>query len=204
MSVILTVFIIAGPQLFEYRDEIRGAQTKEVEMEEFILGKVSGRLSNLTALLIFNSRYEQFSNNIYELHYMSYFADTLKYFWGGFTKNLLPTHYDYFTSVLDPNAMGYYAMMTGTIPALGLSYMMSPMIMLFDLFVTYVFIIYTLKLSTYILGSYGKILAFSMLIFAVLSGAPGQFSILMINLTVILILIKTFNILFGIKQKRYA
>ena len=203
-SKILVVFIIITaliiyitPELFRFRDELRGHISDEMEIEEFILGKLIGRLSNLSALLIFETRHDLFNYEIDRLHSLSYLADTLKYFWGSFTSVLLISHYDYFTSILDSNALGFYAMQTGVLPALGLSLMKSPVVMILDVLVTFLFVFYTIRLSTYFLGVYGKHLAMSLLIFAVLSGAPAQFSLPMINLVVIAIvfkIIKNFSI----------
>jgi hypothetical protein len=200
---ILTALIIyIAPDLYRFRDELRGSVSEEMEVEKFIFGKLIGRLSNLSALLIFESRYDIFNYYIDRLHSLSYLADTFKYFWGSFTKILLISHYDYFTSIIDSNAFGFYAMQTGVLPALGLSLLKSPIVMILDVFVTLLFIFYTIRLSTYFLGVSGKYLAMSLLIFAVLSGAPSQFSLPMINLAVIAIvlkIIKYFSIVSGKK-----
>lgn len=200
--IITALIIYIAPELYRFRDELRGSVSEEMGVESFILGKLIGRLSNLSVLLIFESRHDLFNYNIDRLHSLSYLADTLKYFWGSFTKILIISHYDYFTSILDSNALGFYAMQTGVLPALGLSLMKSPIVMILDVFVTFLFVFYTIRLSTYFLGVSGKYLAMSLLIFAVLSGAPSQFSLPMINLAVIAIvlkIIKYFSIVSGKK-----
>jgi len=91
-------------------------------------------------------------------------------------------------------------MQTGVLPAFGLSLMKSPIVMIFDVFITCLFIFYTARLSTFFLGNTGKYFAMSLLIFAVLSGAPSQFSLPIINLVVIAVafkIIKYFSIARG-------
>jgi hypothetical protein len=95
-------------------------------------------------------------------------------------------HYIYYTLILDANSFGSYAMQTGVIPALGLSWMKSPIIMVFDIAITVLSIFYTVRLSTIFLGYSGKYLAMSLLIFAILSGAPSQFSLPIFHLAVVI------------------
>ena len=190
---LITVLIVNYSQeLFKYRDSLRNFEPSEMQLKEFIFGRLIGRLSNLSALLIFELRNDIFNQNISELDSLAYLVDTLKYFWGGFTPKMGISHYDYFTSMLDPNAIGFYAMQTGVLPAMGLSLMKSPVVLTFDIFLTCFYIYCTVRLSTYFLGERGKYLAMSLLIFAILSGAPSQFSLPSINLFIIFIV---FNII---------
>ena len=200
--IITALIIYIAPELFRFRDELRGHVSEKMGVEDFILGKLIGRLSNLSALLIFESRHDLFNYEIDRLHALSYLADTLKYFWGSFTKILIISHYDYFTSIIDSNAFGFYAMQTGVLPALGLSLMKSPVVMILDVLVTFLFILYTIRLSTYFLGVHGKYLAMSLLIFAVLSGAPSQFSLPMIQLVVIAIVFKIIKYFSIVRSKK--
>jgi len=200
--IIVAFITYITPDLYSFRDELRGSVSEGMEIEDFIFGRLIGRLSNLSALLIFESRYVLFNNDIDQLYSLSYLADTLKYFWGSFTSVLIISHYDYFTSILDPSAFGFYAMQTGVLPALGLSLMKSPIVMIFDAFVTCLFVFYTVRLSTFFLGESGKYLAMSLLIFAVLSGAPSQFSLPMIHLVVIAVVLKIIKYLSRISGKK--
>lgn len=187
--LLITILIVNYSQeLFKYRDSLRNFEPLNIELKEFIFGRLIGRLSNLSALLIFEHKYDVFYQHISELDSLAYLVDMLKYFWGGFTQDLGISHYDYFTSMLDPNALGFYAMQTGVLPALGMSLMKSPLVLIFDIISTYICIFYTVRLSAYFLGERGKYLAMSLLIFAVLSGAPNQFSLPAINLLVIVII----------------
>ena len=113
-------------------------------------------------------------------------------------------HYDFFTSINDHYAAGFYAMQTGTIPALSISMMKSPAILLIDLALTILCIYLVVKLSTFFLGEYGKYLSITLLILPVLSGAPNQFSAPIFNLiviSVIYILIKYFSSLHFLIKK---
>jgi len=206
LSIFIIFFIISAliiniaPDLYQFRDSIRGTDTLDLEFYEFIFGKLIGRLSNLSALMMFDARYDLFYQRINELHSFSYLLDSLKYFWGSFVKSIVISHYDYYTSIHDPNAFSFYAMQTGVLPAFGLSLMKSPIVMIFDVFITCLFIFYTARLSTFFLGNTGKYFAMSLLIFAVLSGAPSQFSLPIINLVVIAVafkIIKYFSIARG-------
>ena len=68
-----------------------------------------------------------------------------------------------------------YAQQTGLIPALGLSFFKSPIILLLDIFVITICIYYVVRLFTFFLGVNGKYAAMTIIIFAILSGAPNQF-----------------------------
>jgi len=174
--ILLAFLLYFAPELYGIRDSIRGVETQQHPAHEFIFGKLIGRFSNLPALLMFEGRYDLFNQRIDELQVFSYLADCLKYIWGGFIKTPVMNHYDYFTSILDPDAAGFYAMQTGVIPAMGLSMMKSPLIMIFDMLITCLSIYYTVRLSTFFLGYSGKYLAMALQVFAILSGAPNQFS----------------------------
>jgi len=187
--IILAFLTNFAPDLYELRETIREADAsirKTPTVYEFIFGKLVGRLSNLSALLMFEGRYDLFYQRIDELQPFAYLLDCLKYFWGGFIKTPVMAHYVYYTSILDVDAFGFYAMQTGVLPAMGLSWMKSPIIMVFDIAITVLSIYYTVRLSTWFLGYYGKYLAMSLLIFAVLSGAPSQFSLPIFHLAVVM------------------
>ena len=184
---IFIVFIINfAPDLYKFRESIRGVEAKNYDFYEFVFGKLIGRFSNLSALMIFEANYNLFYQRIDELQPFAYLVDCLKYFWGSFIKTPVMAHYVYFTAVLDPNAFGFYAMQTGVLPAMSLSWMKSPIIMVFDIAITGLSIFYTVRLSTFFLGYSGKYLAMSLLIFAVLSGAPSQFILPVFHLVVVM------------------
>lgn len=184
---ILGIFIIfVAPKLYELRESVRGLETStELNVYEFIFGKLIGRLSNLSALLMFDLRYDLFVEKIDDLQLFSYANDTLKYFWGSFIKYPIMNHYDFYTSIHDHFASGFYAMQTGVIPALIISSIKSPIIGIFDLLITLFCIFIVTKLCTFFLGDNGKYLAVTLLILPVLSGAPNQFSNPIYNLIVI-------------------
>lgn len=184
--IFTALLINFAPELYELRESIRGLETRNYDFYEFIFGKLVGRLSNLSALLMFEGRYDLFYQRIDELQPFAYLLDCLKYFWGSFIKTPVMAHYVYYTSILDVNAFGFYAMQTGVLPAMGLSWMKSPIIMVFDIAITGLSIFYTVRLSTFFLGYSGKYLAMSLLIFAVLSGAPSQFSLPIFHLAVVM------------------
>ena len=189
LFLIITAFIICfGPALYEIREAIRQVDpTTQIKLTayDFFFGKLVGRLSNLSALLIFESRYDVFYQRSGELQLFSYLFDCLKYVWGSFVKTPVMSHYTYFTMILDPGSLGAYAMQTGLIPALSLSWMKSPIIMVFDIGITILSIYFTVRLSTFFLGYSGKYLAMAILVFAVLSGTPSQFSLPVFHLAVI-------------------
>jgi len=101
LSIFIIFFIISAliiniaPDLYQFRDSIRGTDTLDLEFDEFIFGKLIGRLSNLSALMMFDARYDLFYQRINELHSFSYLLDSLKYFWGSFVKSIVISHYDY-------------------------------------------------------------------------------------------------------------
>lgn len=202
---ILGLFLIYFAQtLYEIRDMVRGAAEsirKIPTTYEFIFGKLIGRFSNISALLMFNGRYDLFYNRIEELQDFSYLLDCLKYIWGSFIKIPIMNHYDYFTSILDPDAYGFYAMQTGVLPVMSLSMMKSPIIMIFDVLITCLLVYYTVRLATFFLGYSGKYLAMSLLIFATLSGAPSQFSNPVFQLIVIMIIFLIIKYLVTTKGK---
>ena len=183
--IFTALLINFAPKLYEFRESIRGIENINYDFYEFIFGKLVGRLSNLSALLMFEGRYDLFYQRIDELQPFAYLLDCLKYFWGSFIKTPVMAHYVYYTSILDPNAFGFYAMQTGMLPTMGLSWMKSPIIMVFDIAITFLSIFYTVRLSTFFLGYSGKYLAMSLLIFSVLSGTPSQFSLPIFHLTVV-------------------
>jgi hypothetical protein len=186
--IIAALLVNFAPKLYEFRESIRGIENINInyDLYEFIFGKLIGRLSNLPALLMFDGSYDLFYQRIDELQPFAYLLDCLKYFWGSFIKTPVMAHYVYYTSILDVNAFGFYAMQTGVLPAMGLSWMKSPIIMVFDIAITGLSIFYTVRLSTFFLGYSGKYLAMSLLIFAVLSGAPSQFSLPIFHLAVVM------------------
>lgn len=203
---ITLLVIYYAPILYEIREGVRGINisSESQPMYDFIFGKLIGRLSNLSALLVFEFRYQLFYEKIDDLQYFSYFYDSVKYIWGSFIKSPVMNHYDFFTSINDHYAVGFYAMQTGTIPALSISMMKSPAILLIDLTLTILCIYLVVKLSTFFLGEYGKYLSITLLILPVLSGAPNQFSAPIFNLiviSVIYILIKYFSSLHFLIKK---
>jgi hypothetical protein len=207
LFLMITAFIIyLGPVLYEIREMIRQVdpttQLKHTTYD-FFFGKFVGRLSNLSALLIFESRYDVFYQRSGELHLFSYLFDCLKYVWGSFVKTPVMNHYTYFTMILDPESSGSYAMQTGVIPALGLSWMKSPIIMVFDIGITILSIYFTVRLSTFFLGYSGQYLAMAILIFAVLSGAPSQFSLPVFHLAVIVAVFLIIEYLTLYRRRRF-
>jgi hypothetical protein len=186
--IIAALLVNFAPKLYEFRESIRGIENINInyDLYEFIFGKLIGRLSNLPALLMFDGSYDLFYQRIDELQPFAYLLDCLKYFWGSFIKTPVMSHYVYYTSIRDADALGFYAMQTGVLPAMGLSWMISPIIMVFDIAITGLSIFYTVRLSTFFLGYSGKYLAMSLLIFAVLSGAPSQFSLPIFHLAVVM------------------
>jgi hypothetical protein len=186
--IIAALLVNFAPKLYEFRESIRGIENINInyDLYEFIFGKLIGRLSNLPALLMFDGSYDLFYQRIDELQPFAYLLDCLKYFWGSFIKTPVMSHYVYYTSIRDADALGFYAMQTGVLPAMGLSWMKSPIIMVFDIAITGLSIFYTVRLSTFFLGYSGKYLAMSLLIFAVLSGAPSQFSLPIFHLAVVM------------------
>lgn len=186
-AFILLILIYLVPVMYEIRESVRGIEAKNGPVFDLIFGKLIGRLSNLSALLVFDWRYDLFNEKIEDLQAFSYLIDCFKYIWGGFIKVPVMNHYDFFTSINDNYASGFYAMQTGVIPAISISIMKSPVIGIFDILIT-IFCIYSVvKLSTFFLGYSGKYLSISLLILATLSGAPNQFSAQIYNLTLILV-----------------
>lgn len=189
LSSLIIVFIIYFlPQIYEIRDSMRGVSANSMPIFDLIFGKLIGRMSNLSALLIFDWRFDLFKESIDQLPYFSYLIDTLKYVWGGFIKTPVMNHYDYFTSINDHYAYGFYAMQSGTIPAIGISIMKSPAIGIFDIMLTFICIYYVIKLTTFFLGENGKYLAMILMVFPVLSGAPNQFALPIYNFIFIIII----------------
>ena len=106
-------------------------------------------------------------------------------------------HYDYFTSINDHYAYGFYAMQSGTIPAIGISMMKSPLIGVFDIMLTILCIYYVVKLTTFFLGENGKYLAMILMVFPILSGAPNQFALPIYNFIFIIVIFTIIKYLFS-------
>lgn len=175
--VVLFLITYFAPEMYKFRESLRDVDVQNYSMYQFIFGKLIGRLSNLSALLMFEARWELYYQRIDELQHLSFLIDSLKYFWGGFIKTPIMTHYDYFTLINDPDAYGKYSKQTGIVPALGLSMMKSAIISLLDVIIIISCVYFTVKLTTSFLGKDGKFLAMVILVFATLSGAPNQFSL---------------------------
>tara|TARA_A100001011_G_scaffold399288_1_gene507244 strand:- start:2 stop:1219 length:1218 start_codon:yes stop_codon:yes gene_type:complete len=189
LSLAIIIFIIYFlPQIYEIRDSMRGVSADSMPVFDLIFGKLIGRMSNVSALLIFDWRFDLFKEGIDQLPYFSYLIDALKYIWGGFIKTPVMNHYDYFTSINDHYAYGFYAMQSGTIPAIGISMMKSPLIGVFDIMLTILCIYYVVKLTTFFLGENGKYLAMILMVFPILSGAPNQFALPIYNFIFIIVI----------------
>jgi len=187
--ILMVVTLYNVDYLYQYRDLMRGGSGdySVKSAYELIFGQLIGRFSSVTALLMFYLRYEEFYRHIDELQYFSFIIDCFKYVWGGVVKTPVMNHYDFYTSIHDPDAYGFYAMQSGMIPTIGLSMMKSPIIAILDVIVTFMFIYFVVRNSTYFLGCNGKYLAMIFLVFAVLSGAPNQFSSPTFHLLIIMI-----------------
>ena len=198
---IACLIAVLAPYLYELRESVRGITSVaggEINFFSFFFGKLLGRLSNLSSLLIFFERIHLYVDSIDQLPYFAYQIDALKYFWGGFFPSSgLMDHYNFFTAMLDPFAKGHYAMQSGLIPALSISFLKSPFMLILDLFLIFSSIILFTKIAVNILGPTGKLLSITILIFPVLSGAANQFANPLYSLSIIyitFILIKKLNI----------
>lgn len=193
-SILLVVILQNISYLYELREAIRGLESQDFPIFELIFGKFIGRLSNLSSLLRFDLYSQHYLASIDQLPYFAFLIDSLKAIWGGFLSVPVMNHYDYWTLINDPWGFRVYAQQTGIIPALGLSFFKSPVILMLDIFVIIICIYYVVRLFTFFLGINGKYAAMTIIIFAILSGAPNQFSNPLFHLIVIWFILLSFRL----------
>ena len=169
------LLFVAAPFLFELRDLLRNTPNNFDFTPRFYFAQLLGRFSNLSAAIMFIYEYEGFKIHFGGYPPLAFSLDSLKYFWGGFGIKI-PNHYEYFTGYFDKEAVGVYAMLTGLLPVILLDLMWSPFVVLFDVIVILFFAFSLTKLTMFFLGERGKLVSITLLCFAILSGAPGEFT----------------------------
>ena len=183
--------------LFDIRDVVRGQETEEISIGEFIFGKLAGRFSSFSnsAIILENTPYFLLRSSELDDYYFQ--LQALSGVLGGsFVPSLLPE-----TILVQLNAPNYTenttTYMAGINGDLYISVMKSVQIFLYNL-ATYIFlIIMVFIVCRRISFAYSNEYAFFLLLYLVTSGVPNELSSCVFS---ILLFYIVFMILYGLKN----
>lgn len=195
LVIFVAVFMLTFqfiPLLFDYRESLRnGDEAKLIqifdttELVKFVLAKLIGRVSSLSAVEFFFEHYHHIvavKNNIGDFDFIIEF---FRPFYGGVFRDELKSYTYFFTNIYDPNAGSDYGVMYALPGVLLLSFIKGVHVLLMNVVFIIIVIVFIVRLASFLFGNIYREFAYILLFGPVMSGVPAEFGQLLFYLLVL-------------------
>lgn len=195
LAVFAVVFALTFqfiPLLFDYRESLRnGDEAKLIqifdttELVKFVLDKLIGRVSSLSAVEYFFEHYHQIVAVKNQIGDFDFIIEFFRPFYGGVFRDELKSYTYFFTNIYDANAGSDYGVMYALPGVLLLSFIKGIHVLLLNLVFIISVIIFIVQLASFLFGSVYREFVFLLLFGPLMSGVPAEFGQLLFYLLVL-------------------
>ncbi len=198
LIVIASLFLFMAfvmPYLYELRQAQRGGNDVQIvdtsvneEVVDFVFGKVLGRVSNLSAIVYFQSNINDIISLASTSFYFDYIIEFFQPLWGSFYAHSYQGYTYLLTNYYDPSAASDYGIMYGLNVVFILSYYKGFLVFLLNSFFFLVILWLIIRLARNIFLEYYTEVILIALFMPLLSGVPSELGNLLINLCILFLL----------------
>lgn len=180
------------PLLFDYRESLRnGDEAKLIEifdtteLVKFVLAKLIGRVSSLSAVEYFFEHYHQIVAVKKNIGDFDFIIEFFRPFYGGIFRDELKSYTYFFTNIYDPNAGSDYGVMYALPGVLLLSYIKGLHVLLLNVVFIIIIIVFIVRLASFLFGNIYREFVYILLFGPLMSGVPAEFGQLLFYLLVL-------------------
>jgi hypothetical protein len=180
------------PMLFDYRESLRNGDDAKLieifdstELVKFVMAKLIGRVSSLSAVEFFFEHYHQMVKIQKNIGDFDFIIEFFRPFFGGIFREELKSYTYFFTNIYDPNAGSDYGVMYALPGVLLLSYIKGVPVLLMNLIFIIIIIVFIVRLASFLFGSVYREFVYILLFGPLMSGVPAEFGQLLFYLLVL-------------------
>jgi hypothetical protein len=177
------------PLLFDYRESLRNGDDAKLieifdttELVKFVLAKLIGRVSSLSAVEYFFEHYHQIVAVKKNIGDFDFIIEFFRPFYGGIFRDELKSYTYFFTNIYDPNAGSDYGVMYALPGVLLLSYIKGLHVLLMNVVFIIMIIVFIVRLASFLFGSVYREFVYILLFGPLMSGVPAEFGQLLFYL----------------------
>lgn len=177
------------PLLFDYRESLRNGDDAKLieifdttELVKFVLAKLIGRVSSLSAVEYFFEHYHQIVAVKKNIGDFDFIIEFFRPFYGGIFRDELKSYTYFFTNIYDPNAGSDYGIMYALPGVLLLSYIKGLHVLLMNVVFIILVIVFIVRLASFLFGSVYREFVYILLFGPLMSGVPAEFGQLLFYL----------------------
>jgi hypothetical protein len=195
LVVFVVIFLLTFqfiPMLFDYRESLRnGDEAKLIqifdttELVKFVLAKLIGRVSSLSAVEYFFEHYHQIVAVKNSIGDFDFIIEFFRPFYGGVFRDELKSYTYFFTNIYDPNAGSDYGVMYALPGVLLLSFIKGLHVLLMNVLFIIVIIVFIVRLASFLFGNIYREFVYILLFGPLMSGVPAEFGQLLFYLLVL-------------------
>lgn len=195
LAIFVVIFLLTFqyvPMLFDYRESLRnGDEAKLIEifdtteLVKFVLAKLIGRVSSLSAVEYFFEHYHQIVAVKKNIGDFDFIIEFFRPFYGGIIRDELKSYTYFFTNIYDPNAGSDYGVMYALPGVLLLSYIKGLHVLLMNVVFIIIIIVFIVRLASFLFGNVYREFVYILLFGPLMSGVPAEFGQLLFYLLVL-------------------
>lgn len=195
LVIFVVIFLLTFqfiPMLFDYRESLRnGDEAKLIqifdttELVKFVLAKLIGRVSSLSAVEYFFEHYHQIVAVKNSIGDFDFIIEFFRPFYGGVFRDELKSYTYFFTNIYDPNAGSDYGVMYALPGVLLLSFIKGLHVLLMNVVFIITIIVFIVRLASFLFGNIYREFVYILLFGPLMSGVPAEFGQLLFYLLVL-------------------
>lgn len=195
LVIFVVIFLLTFqfiPMLFDYRESLRnGDEAKLIqifdttELVKFVLAKLIGRVSSLSAVEYFFEHYHQIVAVKNSIGDYDFIIEFFRPFYGGVFRDELKSYTYFFTNIYDPNAGSDYGVMYALPGVLLLSFIKGLHVLLMNVVFIIMIIVFIVRLASFLFGNIYREFVYILLFGPLMSGVPAEFGQLLFYLLVL-------------------
>lgn len=195
LVIFIIIFLLTFqyvPMLFDYRESLRnGDEAKMIEifdtteLVKFVIAKLMGRVSSLSAVAYFFEHYHQIVATKKNVGDFDFIIEFFRPFYGGIIRDELKSYTYFFTNIYDPNAGSDYGVMYALPGVLLLSYIKGLHVLLINIVFIIIIIVFIVRLASFLFGNIYREFVYILLFGPLMSGVPAEFGQLLFYLLVL-------------------
>lgn len=195
LVIFVVIFLLTFqfiPMLFDYRESLRnGDEAKLIEifdtteLVKFVLAKLIGRVSSLSAVEYFFEHYHQIVAVKNSIGDFDFIIEFFRPFYGGVFRDELKSYTYFFTNIYDPNAGSDYGVMYALPGVLLLSFIKGLHVLLMNVVFIIMIIVFIVRLASFLFGNIYREFVYILLFGPLMSGVPAEFGQLLFYLLVL-------------------
>lgn len=195
LVIFIIIFLLTFqyvPMLFDYRESLRNGDEAKIieifdttELVKFVIAKLMGRVSSLSAVAYFFEHYHQIVATKKNVGDFDFIIEFFRPFYGGIIRDELKSYTYFFTNIYDPNAGSDYGVMYALPGVLLLSYIKGLHVLLINIVFIIIIIVFIVRLASFLFGNIYREFVYILLFGPLMSGVPAEFGQLLFYLLVL-------------------